>query len=488
MQITHSMAFMGKKCDILRFISEVENRADEPSFRVLKESISEILDETEHISPCDESCLTPNFHLLCDDAVVQLIVTDLPDIWSYDAEVFLGIAPELNLAYFESNDYSSFYLVSPSGQINFKSDNDFDNKMLGKQLFKINRMLGITLDKIDAIPFFDNTFVLVGGFIHDTTKEKTAIRQIISENGGKVTDNISTKTDFLVIGGNRSQENGWKEYQSAIHYRAQGQNIRIISEDDLLDPLKTPKKNEGEASTCVSPQTRKPQTSPKQSLETATIDGSTWTIKTIDDNTCSIIKYEGDEKKLCVPGTLNGFSVVSVSIGRYDGNASSFKNCERIILPSEVTRLEKYVFYYCGMEEITLSNTLTYIGDCAFSYCCNLVYIELPSGVTSIGKFAFADCSNLKSIVIPGGVSKLLPATFARCKNLSDVTLLPGVVSIDNAFINCEMLENITIPESVKKINEKAFDKVHPNLTIHAPAGSFAEKFAGENEIKFAAI
>lgn len=51
----------------------------------------------------------------------------------------------------------------------------------------------------------------------------------------------------------------------------------------------------------------------------------------------------------------------------------------------------------------------------------------------------------------------------------------------------------VVIPEGVTKIGEFAFGDVFcngncENLAIHAPAGSFAEQYARENNIKFEAV
>lgn len=43
---------------------------------------------------------------------------------------------------------------------------------------------------------------------------------------------------------------------------------------------------------------------------------------------------------------------------------------------------------------------------------------------------------------------------------------------------------DVTIPDSVTKISLVAFQNC-PNMTIHASAGSYAEKYAKENNIKF---
>jgi hypothetical protein len=65
------------------------------------------------------------------------------------------------------------------------------------------------------------------------------------------------------------------------------------------------------------------------------------------------------------------------------------------------------------------------------------------------------------------------------------VTISEGVTSIGKGtFGGCSKLNSMVIPEGVASIGRGAFDK---NITIHAPAGSYAETYAKENNIPFVA-
>ena len=70
---------------------------------------------------------------------------------------------------------------------------------------------------------------------------------------------------------------------------------------------------------------------------------------------------------------------------------------------------------------------------------------------------------------------------------LCAVRLPIGIRKIDYcAFRRNFMLKDVMIPDSVCQIHPGAFEDC-PNLTIHAPAGSFAEQYAKDNNIPFAA-
>ena len=85
------------------------------------------------------------------------------------------------------------------------------------------------------------------------------------------------------------------------------------------------------------------------------------------------------------------------------------------------------------------------------------------------------------------GKMSALEGVFAYCGNLSKIVLPKGLKQIgQNTFSDCTSLSDLSIPESVTTIGEAAFSRC-PNLTIHAPAGSYAERYAKENNIPFVA-
>ena len=68
-----------------------------------------------------------------------------------------------------------------------------------------------------------------------------------------------------------------------------------------------------------------------------------------------------------------------------------------------------------------------------------------------------------------------------------ELTYINNLTTIENqAFFMCEKLEEVYIPETVTLIHKFAFDWC-PKFTIHAPAGSYAETYAKENNIPFVA-
>ena len=161
-----------------------------------------------------------------------------------------------------------------------------------------------------------------------------------------------------------------------------------------------------------------------------------------DRNEVCITKYTGEANKLTIPSKINGRKVTGIG-------ASAFDNCLS--------------------SSITIPDSVTSIGDWAFTFCPNISSIKIPNGVTSIGKEAFC-WSGMSSIAIPNSVTSLGRAAFAGCEELETITLSNNLINIEEEiFYWCESLKSIKIPEGVKSIGSLAFNGCESLTTITLP-------------------
>ena len=173
----------------------------------------------------------------------------------------------------------------------------------------------------------------------------------------------------------------------------------------------------------------------------------------------------------------------------------AFYNCSaltNINIPNSVTIIGDYAFYYCsaltsiivasdnpkydsrdncnaiietasntlsvGCMNTTIPNSVTAIGNSAFSYCNSLANITIPNSVTTIGDDAFFCCTSLTYINIPNSVTTIGSGAFAHCYSLASVTIPNSVTTIrQDAFYYCTSLTYINIPNSVTNIYHSAF-------------------------------
>lgn len=107
-------------------------------------------------------------------------------------------------------------------------------------------------------------------------------------------------------------------------------------------------------------------------------------------------------------------------IGAYALCACGIESFE---VPSGVTRIEEYTFSACDLlKEIKLPSGLKEIGFGAFSGCDSFVDIELPGSVEKIDMCAFKMCDRLRSVVIPNSATEILYGVFDGCESLESIT------------------------------------------------------------------
>ncbi|MCR5137090.1 MAG: leucine-rich repeat protein [Oscillospiraceae bacterium] len=155
---------------------------------------------------------------------------------------------------------------------------------------------------------------------------------------------------------------------------------------------------------------------------------------------------------------------------------SAFSGCSgltSITLPESVTSIGTSAFSGCtGLTSITIPESVTSIGMNAFSGCTGLTSITLPESVTSIGTSAFRGCSSLTSITLPESVTSIGDGTFMGCSGLMSIMIPESVTSIGMyAFSRCTGLTSITIPESVTSIEMNAFSRCTGLTSITIPEG-----------------
>ena len=203
----------------------------------------------------------------------------------------------------------------------------------------------------------------------------------------------------------------------------------------------------------------------------------------------------------------------------------AFSGCSRltsITIPDSVISIKSYAFSNCsGLTSITIPDSVTSIGSFAFLGCYRLIEVinksslnivansnsyghvsyyaqEVHNGITKIenhnnyifytcsgtdflvgytgtdtvltlpdsyinenyviNQYAFLGCNNLTSIIIPDSVTSIGDCAFRGCSSITDVVIPDSVTYIgDSAFSGCSSLMSITLPfvgDSIKTEND----------------------------------
>ena len=221
-------------------------------------------------------------------------------------------------------------------------------------------------------------------------------------------------------------------------------------------------------------------------------DKTCWTYATYDEVSGShspAVSTSVDE--VVIPETANGYTVTG--IGSYSFNGCYFTN---ITIPQTVSFIGNLAFLQCvrlmdiyipqkvdlGVGAFSKCERLTSvivscddIKDGCFNECEHLNSIELLSPVKSVGFAAFAWCSALVSITFPAGLETIGEQAFLQCTSLRSVVLPSSLTKIDaSAFIDCDILKDVilareTPPTIIAWGDFQPFTNISPNAVLTVP-------------------
>ena len=165
-----------------------------------------------------------------------------------------------------------------------------------------------------------------------------------------------------------------------------------------------------------------------------------------------------------------------------DENNQYYKSIDGNLYTKDGTTLVQYAI---GKKDTSfvIPDSVTTIGERAFSHCDSLTSITIPDSVTSIGRYAFSGTAYYNNennwvdgvlyignrlivakdtisgeYVIKDGTLTIEGHAFQGCDSLTNITIPDSVTSIgDFAFYSCDSLESVVIGDSVTSIGYHAF-------------------------------
>ena len=135
-----------------------------------------------------------------------------------------------------------------------------------------------------------------------------------------------------------------------------------------------------------------------------------------------------------------------------------------ITIPDTVTSIGNYAFSNCKkLTTISIPDSVTSISDSAFSDCQKLASIQWSQNLQTIGRSSFSGCSSLENIVVPKTVKTVGTSAFYNCTSVSSVSFTDnpkGGFYVDiqsSAFSNCTALKDISFSKNIKYLRSSAF-------------------------------
>lgn len=135
-------------------------------------------------------------------------------------------------------------------------------------------------------------------------------------------------------------------------------------------------------------------------------------------------------------------------------------------IPEGVTTIEEYAFYESSIENIIIPESVTKIGSSAFSGCWNLRTVSFKGktkSVTKIGSAAFSGCRKLRKVSFKDrkGITKIPANCFYGCTSLQTISLPSSIRTIEDSAFEKSGLKTLTLPSSVRLVNNDAFAYTH---------------------------
>jgi len=152
--------------------------------------------------------------------------------------------------------------------------------------------------------------------------------------------------------------------------------------------------------------------------------------------------------------------------------SESGKEQEVLVIPAKCTGIDASAFQSSAVKTITFEDDDD-LGDLssAFFGAANLTDIRLPANQKEIGDFAFTDCDALETIAIPASVVRIGDYAFSGCDSLKDIefegTNLKDIG--EDAFENCS-LSSLVLPEGVENVKMYSFCGNENLVTITLPS------------------
>ena len=203
----------------------------------------------------------------------------------------------------------------------------------------------------------------------------------------------------------------------------------------------------------------------------------------LEDDTYMVKGFKSDFiKNVTIPSEHKGKKVTTIGDSAFRQGDSFFGiparhlPIEKLVIEEGITHIQSDAFYRNGLTEVTLPDSLLFIGERAFME--NNVSLTLPNNLTYIGEYAFAytnivgtltlknivygtgvfSHTNISKVILEEGIITIPGDMFRRTPKLEEVILPTTLEQIDNnAFESTPSLKNILFPDGLKVIGSSAF-------------------------------
>ena len=197
---------------------------------------------------------------------------------------------------------------------------------------------------------------------------------------------------------------------------------------------------------------------------------------------CDVIIPDDAQSWISLATSTRGLSTYSTTLNIAENNSGKERSCvikvtsqgdNELFAEYTITQKPRYCLYYTSNDgEIVQPNDSSAFGATILSntYKDGVGAIDFNATITTIGDYAFVGCDSLTSVTIPDSVTTIGNEAFTGCTSLTSVTIPDSVTTIGNyAFIYCSSLKSVTIADTVTTIGDYAFSDCTSLTRVNIP-------------------
>jgi hypothetical protein len=219
------------------------------------------------------------------------------------------------------------------------------------------------------------------------------------------------------------------------------------------------------------------------SIGNSAFSSSTLTSVVIPSSVISLGRsaFESSEiRSVVISGTLTEIS---------DSAFGWTKNLTSAVIPSGVTKIGNFAFWYSGLVSVEIPRSVTSIGNSAFS-STKLTKVDIPDSVDTIGYGAFNSISNLTAIIYCGPAASGLPTTPTCPSDRKAIIDAKNKAAADKAAADKAAADAKAATDRVAADAKAAADRAAiqaaqdaKKLTISCKKGSTTRRVTGESPV-----
>ncbi len=266
--------------------------------------------------------------------------------------------------------------------------------------------------------------------------------------------------------------------------------IETVSDDEDLEESEIIIEDSSESSSEASSEEEEIDIVSEDDSSSSVIsrEGASFTYKVNKDGEAIITGYNGTDKNVTIPDTLDDLYVVEIGDEAFKGSSiqsvimsdkvksigiGAFRDCKSlssVTLSKKINSIEKYAFNGCtALTEIYIPKSLKSVNGFRDAIYWNrsrgafansgIKTVTFEDGMTTIPETIFTGCGSLEKVVMPDSVVTIEYDAFGMCSRLKDVKLSSSITTIGGyAFYGCTSLKTISFPETLKEIGWSGFD------------------------------